>query len=326
MICLGEALLDRLGPCGENPATAPLHKCDDKPGGAAANVACALARLGTPSALIGRLGADETGESFVKLLNRRGVGLEGLQRDKTRPTRVVLVRRQTDGERVFQGFAGDRGKGFSDQALNYKQINDCWGKLTAEAEWLLVGTIPLASSTSAESLLWCLNQSKTAGVRVALDVNWRPTFWDMSSEPNAGPDGRALRAMEPLIAAASLLKLTKEEALWLFGKDDPGAISAALPQAPDVVITNGGNPVHWHFAGTSGVLEVLTPAQIVDTTGAGDAFIAGLLHQLVQKTVWPMDYRQMIRFAAACGALVCCGAGAIDPQPDSDTIQMFLKD
>ena len=70
--------------------------------------------------------------------------------------------------------------------------------------------------------------------------------------------------------------------------------------------------MHWHFAGTSGVLEVLTPAQIVDTTGAGDAFIAGLLHQLVQKTVWPRDYKQMIRFAAACGALVCCGAGAID--------------
>ena len=77
VICLGEALLDRLGPSGEDPATAPLHKCYDRPGGAPANVACALARLGTPSALISRLGTDETGESLVKLLTKRGVGLEG---------------------------------------------------------------------------------------------------------------------------------------------------------------------------------------------------------------------------------------------------------
>ena len=155
-----------------------------------------------------------------------------------------------------------------------------------------------------------------------MDVNWRSTFWDVSSDPAAGPDAAALNAMQPLIAAASLLKLAKEEALWLFGSADPSVISAGLPQAPDVVVTDGGNPVHWSLAGASGVLEALAPPQVVDTTGAGDAFSAGLLHQLVQGAVPP---EQMLRFAAACGALVCGGAGAIDPQPDAAAVQRFLE-
>ena len=99
-------------------------------------------------------------------------------------------------------------------------------------------------------------------------------------------------------------------------------LSAGLPQAPDVVVTDGGNPVRWHLAGASGVLEALAPPQVVDTTGAGDAFSSGLLHQLVQGSVSP---EQMLRFAAACGALVCGGAGAIDPQPDAAAVQRFLQ-
>ena len=322
VICLGEALVDRLGPLGGDPATATVDQCDDRLGGAPANVACALARLGTPSAFVGRLGRDAIGESFEQLMANRGVELAGLQRDATRPSRVVLVRRHADGERVFQGFAGDQGQGFSDQALDQAELEQAWPALAAQAQWLLVGTIPLATAASAASLRWAVSQAKPAGVRIALDVNWRPTFWDVSSDPAAGPDAEALSAMQPLIAAASLLKLAKEEALWLFGSADPSAISAGLPQAPDVVVTDGGNPVHWSLGGATGVLEALAPPQVVDTTGAGDAFSSGLLHQLVQGAVPP---EQMLRFAAACGALVCGGAGAIDPQPDAAAVQRFLQ-
>ena len=322
VICLGEALVDRLGPLGGDPATATPDQCDDRLGGAPANVACALARLGTPSAFVGRLGRDSIGESFEQLMTSRGVELAGLQRDATRPSRVVLVRRHPDGERVFQGFAGDQGQGFSDQALDQAELQRAWPALVAQAQWLLVGTIPLATAASAASLRWAVGQAKAAGLRIALDVNWRPTFWDVRSDPASGPDAAALNAMQPLIAAASLLKLAKEEALWLFGSADPSAISTGLPQAPDVVVTDGGNPVHWLLGGASGVLEALAPPQVVDTTGAGDAFSSGLLHQLVQGAMPP---EQMLRFAAACGALVCGGAGAIDPQPEVAAVERFLQ-
>ena len=326
VICLGEALVDRLGPLGGDPSASDPDQCDDRLGGAPANVACALARLGTPSAFVGRLGLDGIGESFLQLMQHRGVDLRGLQRDAQRPSRVVLVRRHANGERVFQGFAGDQGQGFSDQALDQAELERVWPELVAGARWLLVGTIPLATPQSARALRWAVDSAIAAGIQVALDVNWRPTFWDQHADPAAGPDPRALEAMGPLLTAASLLKLAKEEALWLFGSADPTVISASLPQAPDVVVTDGANPVQWSFGGASGVLEALAPPQVVDTTGAGDAFSAGLLHQLVQaKTASQAPtVQQMLRFAAACGALVCAGAGAIDPQPDAAAVEQFL--
>jgi sugar/nucleoside kinase (ribokinase family) len=73
VICLGEALVDRLGPPGGDPATAPPEQLDDRLGGAPANVACGLARLGTPVAFVGRLGRDAIGEAFARLLAERGV-------------------------------------------------------------------------------------------------------------------------------------------------------------------------------------------------------------------------------------------------------------
>ena len=111
VLCLGEALVDRLGPPGGDPARdAPV---DDRLGGAPANVACALARLGTPSAFVGRLGLDPIGEAFRQLFNARGVNTAALQLDPERPSRIVLVRRDAAGERQFGGFGISKNYNFS---------------------------------------------------------------------------------------------------------------------------------------------------------------------------------------------------------------------
>ena len=332
VICLGEALVDRLGPLGCDPATADLQDCDDRLGGAPANVACALARLGTPVAFIGRLGADAIGNNFQEMFGNRGVDLRGLQIDPQRPSRVVLVRRDSSGERFFQGFAGDRGEGFADQALNQLGLDPIWCALAAQARWLLVGTIPLATQASSATLRSAVGKAERDGVRIALDVNWRPTFWDSSADPVAGPTSQALALMQPFLEKAGLIKLAREEAEWLFSSSDPAAITALLPQRPDVLVTDGGQPVRWCMAGHCGSMPVLAPTQIVDTTGAGDAFTAGLLHQLVKltpSTGQPLQLsaavvEQVVRYAAACGALVCSGAGAIDPQPLPSMVTEFL--
>ena len=319
VICIGEALVDRLGPLGGDPATAAPGDCDDRLGGAPANVACALARLGTPVAFIGRLGRDAIGDSFLKLLSDRGVDLRSLQHDDQRPSRVVLVRRDASGERVFQCFAGDHGAGFADQALDQAASVSHWPALAEAACWLLTGTIPLASTASAAALRWLVSQAERDGVRVALDVNWRPTFWNPEADPAAGPTADASALIKPLLEQASLLKLAREEALWFFGSDDPAVIAAGLPQQPDVVVTDGAEPVRWFIAKEAGSMPVFPPAQVIDTTGAGDAFTAGLLH------CWDRPVRERLRFASACGALVCGGAGAIDPQPQEQDVLAFLN-
>ncbi|GCE64715.1 carbohydrate kinase [cyanobiont of Ornithocercus magnificus] len=330
VLCLGEALIDRLGSPGSDPAFD--RSAEDWLGGAPANVACGLARLGTTAAFIGRLGEDKTAVRFRRLFAERGVNLEALQYDATRPSRIVLVRRHTNGERVFQGFVGDCGAGFSDQALSLSALQPFWPNLASGAHWLLVGTISLASLETAKTLCWCVEQAVMANLPIALDVNWRPTFWDAEHDPNAGPDIVALKKIQLLLKAVSLLKLTKEEAIWLCGTDNPRIISNSLPQQPDVVITNGERPVRWKLGLFQGMTDITAPRHIIDTTGAGDAFMAGLLHQLTILTRLKQDMPSLrrdqveavIHYAAACGALVCSGPGGIDPQPFQSHVRNFL--
>ena len=319
VICLGEALVDRLGPLGGDPVTAAPEACDDRLGGAPANVACALARLGTPVGLVGRLGEDAIGSAFRDVFQQRGVAVQALQRDVSHPSRVVLVRRDTNGERVFQGFAGDHALGFADQMLNRDELEAVWPMVSKQARWLLVGTIPLATPTSADSLRWLLAQAQAASLALAVDVNWRPTFWDPEADPAAGPTADALALIKPLLEQASLIKLAREEALWFFGSDDPAAVAKDLPQQPDVVVTDGANPIRWLIEHEAGSMPVFQPSQVIDTTGAGDAFTAGLLH------CWDRPVNERLSFASACGALVCSGAGAIDPQPREQDVRTFLN-
>ena len=283
---------------------------DDRLGGAPANVASGLARLETPVAFAGRLGQDAIGEAFSRLFAERGVDTSLLQRDAERPSRIVLVRRARDGERQFQGFDGDQGAGFADQALEPVAL--------PPARWLLIGTLPLATPTSASALLSAVRQASSQGTAIALDVNWRPTFWDATADPAAGPSAAAKAAIQPLLDQAALIKLAREEALWFFNTDEPGEIQRQLPQHPDVVVTDGAAPVRWCLADQSGVQPAFQPPEVVDTTGAGDAFTAGLLHR------WSAAPAERVRFAAACGALVCGGAGGIDPQPTDTQVEAFL--
>ncbi|MCP9771999.1 carbohydrate kinase [Synechococcus sp. Tobar12-5m-g] len=320
VLCFGEALVDRLGPPGGDPARdGPV---DDRLGGAPANVACALARLGTPAALIGRLGDDAIGAAFGRLLWERGVDTRALQRDPLRPSRIVLVKRDAGGDRSFGGFAGELGEGFADQALDAEALARPFAALLNRARWLLIGTIPLASPASGAALLAAVEQAATAEVPLALDLNWRPSFWPIAP-------ALALERIRPMLERAALLKLSAEEADWIGAGGDPQRISASLPQRPAVVVTDGARGLRWWLGGQAGSL-VAFPVTVVDTTGAGDAFLAGLLHGLCADPSLLTDASvaavgRAMRFAAACGALVCAGAGAIDPQPDEAAVETFLE-
>jgi len=370
VLCFGEALVDRLLPvgdalpapgCGGGPepggrtqaaeglvdtagGTSLLGPGDggDRLGGAPANVACGLTRLGTPAAFLGRLGSDAIGEAFEALFAERGVETSGLQWDAERPSRVVLVRRDAHGERSFGGFLGDRGAGFADQALDAELLQQAAGPLLVRARWLLCGSLLWASPPAASALEGVLAMVEAAGCRsdagatdaresscrrppfLAVDVNWRPTFWGL---PAGTPPPAAIQErIKPLLERAALLKCATEEALWFFDSADPSAISSALPGRPAVCVTDGPAPVRWFLGGRSGQL---TPFAIdaVDTTGAGDAFMAGLLHGLCQAEADPHTVAEpeaLLRFAAACGSLVCRGAGAIDPQPRAAEVERFL--
>ena len=107
---------------------------------------------------------------------------------------------------------------------------------------------------------------------------------------------------------------------------NPSLISQQLSNRPDVIITDGKNPVSWYINGLQGITETPTSQKIVDTTGAGDAFLAGLISKLISSG-YPsneLEIEDCIKFAGVCGLLTCLGEGAIEQQPHYEKVNKFL--
>jgi len=326
VIAIGEALIDRLGPPGGDPSLdLPVTDCL---GGAPANVACALGRLGVNVSFVGSLGNDAFGKNFKNLLIQRGINTSGLQKDTVRPTRVVLVRRDSDGERFFEGFEGDKGLGFADQAISREQIIRDWPLVAKKAQWLVTGTIPLASEISSKAFLWCIENALHAGIKIALDLNWRPTFWRNQVSTVLEPSKKEKNQIFSIFKNVSLIKLAKEEAQWFFNTADPTEISSSLGHRPSVVVTDGSNPISWRLNNHTGKSFAIIPSSVVDTTGAGDAFTAGLIYKLISVELDQISQQMaedIIQFGIACGSHVCKGVGAIDSQPYLEDIDNLLS-
>ena len=118
-------------------------------------------------------------------------------------------------------------------------------------------------------------------VKVIIDLNWREVFWDHSSFSSKISKDQRVNLIKKFLNHSNVLKLAKEEAILFFEHGNPLLISQQLSNRPDVIITDGKKPVLWSIKGLQGITETPTSQEIVDTTGAGDAFLAGLISILI---------------------------------------------
>ena len=321
VVCVGEALIDRIRNKSNKGFT-------DFLGGAPANVACALKKLKIDSTFIGRLGCDDVGKKFVRQFKELNVNIDFLQLDSESSTRIVKVDRDQFGERFFSGFERSSTSTFADEALNKllieKELQNL-EKLFLETRYFVTGTIILSSSTSLETINFLIELANKFEVKIVIDLNWREVFWDYSNLlQNSKED--IFNLIKNFLNHAHVLKLAKEEAILFFKNEDPYAISQKLLKKPDVIITDGKNPVIWYLNGFKGITEIPNTQKILDTTGAGDAFLAGLISQYTCLGL-PADVLEAgacIRFASVCGLLTCLGEGAIEQQPNYGTVKKFL--
>ena len=322
VVCVGEALIDRIRNKSNRGFT-------DFLGGAPANVACALRKLNTDSTFIGSLGSDDFGKKFIDQFNQLEVNLNFLQLDNDSSTRVVNVDRDHVGDRFFSGFEAKSNSYFADEALSKKlienQILDL-EKLFLETKYLVTGTILLSSPISAETIFFLLRKAKKFQVKIIIDLNWREVFWDYSNFSSELSKTERLNLIKKFLNYAHVLKLAKEEATLFFENENPMLISQQLSEMPDVIITDGKNPVEWYINGLQGTTKTPNSQAIVDTTGAGDAFLAGLISKLISSG-YPsneLEIQDCVNFASVCGLLTCLGEGAIEQQPDYEKVNRFL--
>jgi fructokinase len=322
VICIGEALIDRIRNKSNQGFT-------DFLGGAPANVACALRKLKIDSTFIGSLGCDDYGKKFITQFNELDVNLDFLQIHNDSSTRVVNVDRDQFGDRFFSSFEESSHLCFADEVLSKKLIKKeilNLEKLFVETKYLVTGTILLSSPISAETISFLLEKAKKFEVKIVIDLNWRKVFWDHSSLSSEISSAARVNLIKKFLNHANVLKLAKEEATLFFEDENPLLISQQLFNRPDVVITDGKNPIAWYINGLRGITETPISQEIVDTTGAGDAFLAGLISKLITSG-YPsneLEIEDCIKFAGVCGLLTCLGEGAIEQQPDYEKVNKFL--
>ena len=322
VVCIGEALIDRI----RNQSNQAFS---DFLGGAPANVACGLKKLKIDSIFIGRLGNDVFGKKIIAQFNELKVNLDFLQTDNESSTRIVKVDRDKFGDRFFSGFEARSHLCFADEALSKKLIEKelpNLEKLFLETKYLVTGTSLLSSPISAESIFFLIEQAKKFQVEIIVDLNWREVFWDYSSFSAEISKTERISLIKKFLNHAHVLKLAKEEATLFFDHENPSMISQQMPKRPDVIITNGKNPVEWYVNGLQGTTATPESQKIVDTTGAGDAFLAGLISKLISSgyPLKKLEIENCIKFASVCGFLTCLGEGAIEQQPNYEKVNKFF--
>ena len=283
-----------------------VHRFHKGVGGAESNVAVGLARLGHDAAWASRLGADPHGEfvrSFV-----RGEGVETLvTMDETAPTGVLFKERRGVGDpRVFYYRQDSAASRFGPEDL--PAIED--------AEWLHVtGIMPALSASCREATFHAVERAREAGVRVCFDPNVRESLWDDPAEMR--------ETLLDLAGLADLVVPGVGEGATLVGEEDPAAIAKALHErgVSQVVVTQGGDGA---YASDEDMGAEIPPAPVdavVDTVGAGDGFVAGLLAGLLDGDSLDGAARQ----GAAVGAFAVTVDGDVEGLPTTAELSAFRE-
>ena len=289
-VCVGESMAvllpDRPGPLEA------VENFRMSVGGAESNVAGTLAALGVPTAWISRVGDDGFGRRLLAEVSARGVDVTV---DPHRPTGLYL--KEVGGA---TGHRHDLGPGHS--RLHYHRRGSAAAALSpalladpaaaallAGARLLHLSGITAALSDDCLALLRALLADRRPHRLVSFDLNWRPALW-RDRDPAVLPQ---------LLDAADLLLLGADEAQDAFGTDEPAALRRRFPSPATVVVKDAARVVTALERDGTAVAEPALAVEVVEATGAGDAFAAGYLAGILRG----LDQRGRLRLGhlgAAC--------------------------
>lgn len=302
---LGDAVVDLI-PEGENT----YLRCA---GGAPANVAVGIARLGATTGFIGRVGDDPLGRFMLNKLQQENVCTQYMHLDPKQRTSTVIVDLK-EGERSFTFMVNPSADQFLELSdLPHFNPND----------WLHCCSIALINEPSRSSTFAAIHRIKAEGGFFSFDPNLRESLWNSPAEMKT--------VVNQVVALADVLKFSKEELLFLTDSDTLSDATAKLTQHyPDklIIVTLGKLGATYYLQGKSQLISSKKALIPVDTTGAGDAFVSGLLFGISQVKNWqnPTALVEIIKQANACGALATTAKGAMSALPNKQQLDAFLAE
>ncbi|XP_077236093.1 putative fructokinase-6, chloroplastic [Tasmannia lanceolata] len=310
VVCFGEMLIDFVPTIsGLSLAEAPAFK--KAPGGAPANVAVGIARLGGSSAFIGKVGEDEFGYMLADILKENNVNSKGMRFDPGARTALAFVTLRDDGEREFMFYRNPS----ADMLLEETELDL---DIIRKAKIFHYGSISLITEPCKSTHLAATKAAKDAGVLLSYDPNLRLPLWPSEDSAREG--------ILSIWETADIIKISEEEISFLTKGEDPydDAVVCKLfhPNLKLLLVTEGPDGCRYYSKEFNGRVRGLK-VDAVDTTGAGDAFVAGILSQLATDLSLLQDedkLREALKFANACGGLTVKERGAIPALPAREAV------
>jgi ribokinase len=299
ILTVGDINLDIIAPIPFYPqkgGEGVTNRAEIHLGGSATNTAVLLARSGFKTYLLGRIGEDPFGDYALRLLSHTGIDMSLIQRDQNLTTGIMFIVVTPDGERTI---FGQRGANVNLEPISLN------GTQFANLSWVHVSGYSFLQEPQRSTAMKILEEASALGISTSLDVGICAAF-------------QAREEIEKALNYVKVLFLSAEEARALTGQENPGsAIEYALTRGVRKVAVKLGDEGCLVSDGKNVHKIPALPVEVVDTTGAGDAFNAGfILGELSGRSI-----EESGKIGNLFGALACTviGAGERLPVPDKTT-------
>nr|XP_043617066.1 probable fructokinase-5 [Erigeron canadensis] len=314
IVCFGEMLIDFV-PDVSGVSLAESPGFLKAPGGAPANVACSISKLGGSAAFVGKVGKDEFGYMLADILKKNGVNADGVLFDDHARTALAFVTLKKDGEREFMFYRNPS----ADMLLKESELNM---DMIKKAKIFHYGSISLITEPCRSAHLAAMKAAKQAGVLLSYDPNVRLPLWPSAEAARQG--------IKSIWNEADFIKVSDDEVEFLTQKsgDDEDAVKSLWHDGLKLlVVTDGEKGCRYYTKNFKGKVAGY-PVKAIDTTGAGDSFVGSLLVSMAKDTSIFTDeakLKQALAFSNACGAICTTKKGAIPALPTVSDAQALMS-
>ncbi|MDH7480491.1 MAG: PfkB family carbohydrate kinase [Armatimonadota bacterium] len=320
VVCLGEALIDFI-PLESGVPLMEVTAFKKAPGGAPANVAAGLSKLGNPSAFVGKVGDDPFGHFLEKTFRENGVDTSRLIFDKTALTGLAFVALSAEGVPEFMFYRNPS----ADMLLRQDELDMQFIK---SAKAFHFGSITLISEPCKSATEAAIKCSVESNLLISYDPNLRKPLWPSLDQ--------AKKQMLAAMIYPHVVKVSEEELAFLTNKSDvsEGAkeLISSYPNIALLAITLGAEGCYFRTTRLEGY-EAALKVKVVDTTGAGDGFVAGMLSCLLALTTNPNEIaslekdeiHKIFKFANAVAGITTTKHGAITALPTRAEVEAIIK-
>lgn len=302
ILCVGEILVDLIGRHENGEVVYNRY-----PGGAPFNVACDIQKQDCQVGFVGCVGADLMGDFLVDFAERQHFSFLAVKQDTTRNTTLAFVELDESGERKFSFHR----RNTADAHIPLSNVDAG----LAQASIVHVGSLMLSTPEGREVADAVIARAKACKRYVSFDVNFRSDIFPSQEA--------AVEIYRKYIGSADILKFSEDE-VAIF--TDSGDIRDVIREDQLVFVTLGEQGSRCYHRGKKYFCETI-PVTVRDTTGAGDAFYAGVLSRLdAMENFEQLDGKinSVLKYGNICGALTATAYGATTACPTRQTVESYL--